>query len=348
MSNSYTLGWDIGGAHVKAVLTDALGQVSAAFQQPCPLWRGIDQLIPAVHSILHSLPAMPDRHALTMTGELADIFPDRRAGVVQISDAMQQLLGEAALQIYAGSQGFVSHTEAMAHANAIASANWHASAAYLASQVEEGMLVDIGSTTADLILLHKGKPAMIGYTDAERMQSDELVYTGVVRTPVMAVAGQVSFAGGWQRLAAEHFATMADVYRLTGELAEGGDMGDTADGMGKSLEDSARRLARMVGCDLGDAPMQAWRQLASSLRSEQLRTLHRAIERQLSRGLLSEAAPIIGAGAGRFLAAELARWMGRPYVDAEHWIRGEAATAAWAGTCFPAYAVACLCAGEAA
>ena len=38
------IGWDIGGAHLKAVLLDANGNVLNIKQLPCPLWRGLHEL----------------------------------------------------------------------------------------------------------------------------------------------------------------------------------------------------------------------------------------------------------------------------------------------------------------
>src|ERR1019366_4686400 len=105
----------------------------------------------------------------------------------------------------------------------------------------------------------------------------------------------------WKGVAAEYFATMGDVYRLTGELAEAHDMADTADGAGKTPEDSARRLARMVGRDLRDASMQDWRRLAAAFRHAQLLLLQDAVQRAISRGLIVDDAPLVGAGAGGFL-----------------------------------------------
>lgn len=349
MNNNPTLGWDLGGAHLKAVLVQqGDGHVLQVFQQPCPLWRGIDQLEQAVANVMSSLQRVPQRHAVTMTGELADIFPSRDVGVALMTECMSRYLKEAEMRIYAGPAGFVSADSIHTHKQSIASANWHASAAFLAAKFGDGLLVDIGSTTADLIMLHRGMPAARGYSDAERLQSEEMVYTGVIRTPVMAVAQQLPFAGEWQRLTAEHFATMADVYRLTGELPEDYDMADTADGAGKTETDSARRLARMVGRDLEDATMAEWHQLAQAVRSKQLRTLQDAVQRHLSRGLLPEMAPIVGAGAGRFLARELARIMNRSYVDVAELIPVINGSAEWAGVCLPAYAVAWLGVQEAA
>ena len=36
------MGWDIGGAHLKAVMLDAKGDVVSSIQLPCPLWKGLD------------------------------------------------------------------------------------------------------------------------------------------------------------------------------------------------------------------------------------------------------------------------------------------------------------------
>lgn len=342
MHNSFIVGWDIGGAHVKAALLDSDGFAIRVVQLPCPLWRGLDQLDATISALLTSLPRQAVRHALTMTGELADIFADRHSGVCQIAALLQEKLG-AAISFYAGNLGFVSGSEVGHHAAAIASANWLASASHLAQVCDQALLIDIGSTTTDLISLAQGSPRYAGTTDAERMQQDELVYSGVVRTPLMALASRVPFAGEWQPLAAEHFATSADVYRLTGELDDADDMAETADGQGKTQADSARRLARMIGRDATDAPHAAWQALAHSFRQFHLNQLKSAAMRVYSRQRLTADAPIIGAGVGSFLARELARQLDRQYVAVDHLIQArDEASRRWAAGCLPAYAVARL------
>src|SRR3546814_5731741 len=82
------LGLDVGGAHLKAVLIDAEGKVLEALQLACPLWRGLDQLSHALAEVENKLHHTAQQHAVTMTGELADIFPDRHAGVMQISNLL--------------------------------------------------------------------------------------------------------------------------------------------------------------------------------------------------------------------------------------------------------------------
>ena len=71
----------------------------------------------------------------------------------------------------------------------------------------------------------------------------------------MALARRAPFAGHWVSLMAEHFATTADVYRLTGDLPEHADMLPSADHGAKNVAASARRLARMLGLDMEAADL---------------------------------------------------------------------------------------------
>ena len=73
------LGWDLGGAHLKAARVEN-GRVTDAVQIPCPLWQGLPHLDAAMTKALSRL-GPSRRHAVTMTGEMADIFPSREEGV---------------------------------------------------------------------------------------------------------------------------------------------------------------------------------------------------------------------------------------------------------------------------
>ncbi len=218
-------------------------------QLPCPLWLGADRLAPVLET-LRSAFGPADLHVATMTGELADVFPDRRTGVLTITDALLHAVPSGTLRLYAGRKGIIAPAAAAAHVEDIASANWHASAA-LAARRGDGLFVDIGSTTTDIIPLRDGSVHGRGYTDAERMACGELVYTGLTRSFVMALASRAPFAGAWTTLAAEYFASVADVHRILGTLDEAADQMDTADGRPKTVDASRARLARMIGHDAG-------------------------------------------------------------------------------------------------
>lgn len=339
------IGWDIGGAHLKAALLNAAGDVLDVVQLPCPLWRGLDHLQAAVAQVLEQFgPA--DRHAVTMTGEMADIFPDRVAGVVRIIQTMQACLGNAPATVFAGKSGLIPLENATIHSLDIASANWQASAQFVAGQVRNGVLVDMGSTTTDVIACRDAQSVFEGSNDAERLTTGELVYTGVVRTPVMAVVRKVPFNGQMQRVAAEVFATMSDVYRILGKLDEAHDMSETADGQGKTPQDSARRLARMVGRDFEDAPMLSWKALAHYIATAQLDDCLESLKIRLAG--LPEDAPVIGAGAGRFVVRDMAQRLGRQYLDFADLLHGDSDARLWAAVCAPAFSVAFLAVQHAA
>lgn len=342
-SDATLIGWDIGGAHVKAARIDG-GRVSGVLQVACPLWQGLDKLDAAVAEALTALGAAP-RHALTMTGEMTDLFDARADGVAGIAQRMRTALaGE--ITLYAGRAGWAEVDDARARADDIASANWLATAAWIATRLPQALLADVGSTTSDLIVIDGGV-ATTSRSDADRLISGELVYAGVVRTPLMALAPAVDFKRQRHRLMAEYFATSADVWRLLGELPEHADQYPAADGGAKTAEASARRLARMIGRDLAEGSMEDWRALASAFADAQLGALIDACSALPGIAALAPEAPVVCAGAGRFVAARLARALGRPAVTLGELLADLAPDCAdEATTCAPAVAVGLLAEGK--
>jgi (4-(4-[2-(gamma-L-glutamylamino)ethyl]phenoxymethyl)furan-2-yl)methanamine synthase len=341
----HIIGWDIGGAHLKAAVLNPHGQIVQIYQQSCPLWKGLMQLVQAVTAITQQLPTATYRHAITMTGELVDCFAHRQDGVQQIIHTMTTLLADVELWIFAGNQGFIPANQvSIQHYDAIASANWLASATFAAQQLNTALFVDIGSTTTDILLLQEGHVVTNAYSDYNRLQSQELVYTGIVRTAVMAVAQTALDNDKPIGIMAEYFATMADVYRVTGELNEAHDQTDTADGAEKTVLASSRRLARMIGCDFYPEDVVRWRQFAHNLRIQQLEKIYRACQYRLSlHSDFAKDAPLIGAGVGQFLVRDLANLLGRDYVNFTA-LCPEILTSSSLSTadCAPAVAVACL------
>ena len=306
MSNSSLsmpiIGWDIGGAYLKAVLLSNNSEIIQILQLPCQLWKGLDQLESAIKEVLKAfeISHTSTKHAVTMTGELVDLFANRHEGVIQISTLAVKLLGKETM-FYAANAGFVVYADVQRFVADIASTNWHASASVLATHVQEALLIDIGSTTTDIVVIKAGKVSSATLSDAARMTDDSLVYTGVVRTPIMALAQKLAFEGLEINVAAEFFATMADVYRLTGELLPESDMAETADGKGKTQLESARRLARMVAHDVEAKPMETWITLANTCKAVQINQIKVAVLKHLKPNMC-----IIGAGAGSFLVEQIA------------------------------------------
>ncbi len=311
-----SIGWDIGGAHVKAAVVNQTGEITRIFQQPCPLWKGLEYLRLAVKAIMQALPPSQYRHAITMTGELVDLFAGREDGVRQIINIMSEQLNNDGLLIFAGQYGLLNIANIdEKYYQDIASLNWLASAQFVAQKTGKGLFVDIGSTTTDILLLNDGKVLAKGYTDYQRLISRELVYTGIVRTAVMAVVQTVLEGDQNIGIMAEYFATMADVYRLTGELNEAHDQTETADGAAKTLDASARRLARMIGCDFYADELPRWQQFAVNIRAQHIQQIKIACEQRITSANLSQNSPLIGAGVGQFLVKELAQRLNHPYLN---------------------------------
>ncbi len=332
------IGWDIGGAHLKAVTLDKKGQVVRAIQLPCPLWQGLQHLEVAIDKILCGKTVA--QHAVTMTGELVDLFANRSEGVEKIIELIQRKTSGSELHIFAGEKGFIKPSECRDHIENVASMNWHATAQFVAGKIEQGLLVDIGSTTTDIILLRDDQVHAQGKDDFQRMVNDELVYTGIVRTPLMALAQKVFFEGVEVGMMAEHFATTADIYRITGELDEASDQHAAADNGAKNIQASIRRLARMIGRDVESAPPNAWKTFAQNLINIQLNQILISCKKQLTRNKLAVDAPIIGAGAGSFLAKKIAEKLHRPYVDFSRLVDADESKLSSVKICAPAYAVA--------
>jgi (4-(4-[2-(gamma-L-glutamylamino)ethyl]phenoxymethyl)furan-2-yl)methanamine synthase len=339
------IGWDLGGAHVKAARLDSSGRVERVVQIPCPLWRGLtelDRALDAAESLLGSAPT----HAVTMTGEMVDLFATRAEGVARLVAAMRHRF--TGLRFYAGDAGLVSPEETASAGLRLASANWMASAALMAARLPDGLLIDVGSTTTDLVPVRDGRVRAHGRDDARRLEARELVYTGVVRTPVMAMAAEVPFDGRSVPLMAEFFATAADVHRLCGRLPLGADSYPAADGGDKTEAGSARRLARMIGRDADALPLDGWRGLARWLAEAQARRIEDACAVVLAREPLPADAPLVAAGVGRFLVADLAVRLGRRYLDFASLLPEPGREPELVSNCAPAVAVAWLSQGRAA
>jgi (4-(4-[2-(gamma-L-glutamylamino)ethyl]phenoxymethyl)furan-2-yl)methanamine synthase len=334
------VGWDIGGVHLKAARAEN-GRIVEALQLPSPLRHGLDALTAAFAEAKARMGAA-DHHVLTMTGELADTFACRAEGVDALTVLAMRALAPASVSLYAGRAGFVPPEWAGQHVEDVASANWYATATYVAGRHPAALFVDMGSTTTDIVPVGEAKISARGYTDAERLAVGELVYTGLVRSFVMAIADRAPFAGRWVALINENFATMADVHRILGSLPADADQMPTADGRAKTIEASRARLARMVGHDAGDASDEDWRGLAQWLAEAQVRGIVDGAMLVLSTAAMPAEAPVVSAGIGEAVVREVARRLGRPCVGIESLLEAVPEVRGRAAQCAPAAALALI------
>ena len=297
-----TAGWDIGGAHLKLALrTDNNVRV---IQLPCPLWRGLDELVASLEFAFKEISSHQCMHRVTMTGELVDIFAHRQEGVRQILNVFVSTMPAGQkVKVFAGTK-LITVEQAMAESNLVASANWLASGLFLSRICKNALFIDMGSTTTDLLLIKNWQLRNCGYSDAERLRFRELIYTGIVRSCVNTISHHMFYRGELVPMIAENFATSADVYRILQLLPAHADSGDTMDGQAKDKHASARRLARMIGEDYSQADEKLWEQAAAYIADRQKKMLAEQIMIKLER--LGNESLIVAAGAGRFLIQQIA------------------------------------------
>ena len=310
-------------------------------QLPCPLWLGIGRLDEALSAACRRLGSV-DRHAATMTGAPADTFADRGEGVTVIAERLARAVAPAPLQIYAGRSGFLDPGVAAIHTGDIASANWHASAALAARFVSDALFVDIGSTTTDLAPIAGGRVQALGYNDAERLACGELVYTGLTRSFLMSLCRTAPWPAPGRRSPAS-ISLPARMF-----IVSSGNCRSTPTSCRPQMAEARPSRLRRLGWPAWWGRTQQTGPTGSgaisppgSLRRT-LRLIADGAMLVLSRARLPDAAPAIGAGIGRHLAARLASRLGRRFTDFADLIEASSAAREWLGHCAPAVSVALL------
>jgi probable H4MPT-linked C1 transfer pathway protein len=295
------LGIDVGGANLKAA--HSLG---TAISRPFELWRNPRWLSDALRELATCFPPF-DHLAVTMTGELCDCFSTKAEGVTEILLSTRAAFPATSTHIWGLDGQFHSIDEVLQNPHGAAAANWLALATCVARRFADrsSLLIDLGSTTTDITALQGGRPRPAGKTDTERLINGELVYAGVRRTPVCAIANELPWRDAAIGLCAEWFATTLDVYLMLGAIAPNPTDTATADSRPATPELARNRLARMVGADettfsMADA-IAVSRAIDEKLRARLTRAACRVIA---AAGSAPER--IIVAGSGEFLARRAA------------------------------------------
>ncbi len=302
------LGWDIGGVNTKvAHVVDA--QVLSARAAPYELQRDPVALAPLLGQLAHDLGAGPAvAHAVTMTAELSQLFRTKREGVGFVLDAVATAFPDACVRVWGVDARWRTPAQARWDPLAVAAANWAATAHLVGRLCSDCLLVDVGSTTTDVIPIRDGVPVACGRTDVERLQEGELLYTGALRTPVEAIAPAVPVRGRSTGVSSEGFALAGDVHVWRGELAPADYSVPTPDGRPATKEFAGERLARVVCADREMLDETDIGVIADALWDAQVTRIEAGLERVRARQ--PALARVVVTGLGEFLAAAAARRIG--------------------------------------
>jgi len=293
-------GLDIGGANLKAAHVD--GQ---AVSHPFAIWQHPQRLSQELNNLLNQLP-QADRLAVTMTAELADCFETKAEGVDHILTSVEEVANGRPIEVWQTVGEFVSPELARETPLLTAAANWHALATWIGRTAPEGvsLMIDIGSTTTDIIPLLNGCPIPEGRTDFERLCAGELVYTGVRRTPLIALTKSLKIREQECFLAAELFASTLDLHLISGEIEENHDDLETANGKSATREAALDRIARSFCCDRQEMTDAEIEQISQELIEHQKRMIRLSIQQVLVRQT-SECQSLFLSGEGAFLGQKI-------------------------------------------
>jgi probable H4MPT-linked C1 transfer pathway protein len=222
------IGIDIGGANLKVVDDEGV------HIHPCPLWKHAP-----LQKILENY--QKESAAVVMTGELADCFENKGEGIRWIVSTVKEVFPRA---WFYGTDGRF-HRDPVP---SLAAANWLASAEFLLPLYPHTLLMDMGSTTTDLIPLHHMEE-LKGLTDLQRLQKGYLVYHGLLRTGIPGFVRKVRANGIPTPLSSEYFAITADIHLLLGHISSQEYTCETPDGREPTPISAMRRIARLVCAD---------------------------------------------------------------------------------------------------
>lgn len=290
------IGIDVGGANLKLV------DGNRVTMRYCPLW----EKAPLGEHLRTFRDTHPDPEAaVVMSGELADCFRSKMEGIRSIVAAVQEVYPGAVF--YGTDASF--HREPVPQ---LAAANWLAPADLLRTRFPRAVLLDIGSTTTDIIPLPLF-PDLPGLTDLGRLRRGYLLYTGLLRTPVEALLFSVTLEGAEIPVATEHFAIAADAHLVLGHIPPRTYSCDTPDRAGKDVGSALRRLARVVCADLEEIGPAGAMEIARQFWEAQRDRIRAAVDRVTAE---CGAEHVMVAGIGSSLLArelggvDLARQMG--------------------------------------
>jgi probable H4MPT-linked C1 transfer pathway protein len=331
---SAIVGWDIGGVNTKVALVRA-GVIHATRSEPFEIQHRGDDLAALLRELAVAIGAPDDaRHAVTMTAELSQRFRTKREGVEVVLDAVGGAFPAASSFVYTVDGRFLPPDEARREPLAVAASNWAATARIVARSHPDAVLVDVGTTTTDIVPIVEGRVAAAGFTDADRLRESELLYLGALRTPVEAIVHEVPFRGGSAGVSAEAFAIAGDVHRWRGELAEHDYTVPTPDRRPVAREFLRERLARIICADreqLSDEELSA---IAEHVAESSVARIAGCIARVIDRHPRIPLA--VTTGLGDFLATRAARRLGLHVTPLAAHVGADAARLA------PAAAVALL------
>ncbi len=298
------LGIDIGGAHIKLIGLDKKRSVCFADYRKCYVWMGLNNLKKEFKYINDLNFDKKIICGITMTAELCDIFKNKKIGANQISDLCKKLKYNF---LFYSTQKNTFTRNVKDNYKSIICMNWHAVARYFLKYYKNLIIIDFGSTTTDFICIKDGVISNVGVDDLSRLSEGELIYTGVMRTPLFSIEKKVDYKNKVYHIIPELFSSTSDLYRVNNFINKNFDIDDEADHQGKSLTKSLIRISRSFAIDYSHKNQKLLFDLSKILIKKQIKMIDDNIEILKEKKSYKKNLPILFSGIGRSILIKMCR-----------------------------------------
>lgn len=307
-------GFDIGGANTDLAIIDFddngnINSIKADFKY-LPMWIKNNELGDALKSLLKHHINEIDAVGITMTAELADAYETKKNGVLDIAGKVMEIFKVPVGFI--SINGVIDYSCLLNYPENVAAANWIATSRIASKISEECILIDVGSTTTDIIPIKEGMECAKGRSDLERLATGELVYTGTLRTNLATIVHKVPLDDQWYRVSSELFSISADIHRVLDNIKMEDYTCDTPDRAGISIEDCMRRLSRLICGDLDVLTPSDIKHISRYIYQEQVKQIAEALGEVSKRENISK---VVATGLGmEILAKKSVEYLKMDYV----------------------------------
>ena len=309
-------GFDIGGANTDLAIVDFDGEtheiknIAINFEY-LPMWSNKDDLEDTLINLIQKTIGASgkidslDGIGISMTAELVDAYETKSEGVLDIARKTENIFKNISSEdipiAFIGTKNVLNMKELKEKPLEIAAANWIATSKIATKISPNSIFVDIGSTTTDIIPIKDGKECAKGRSDYERLSTGELVYTGTLRTNLASFLDEVYFDGKEFNVASELFAITADVYNVLDMISIDDYVCHTCDGAGKTKEESARRISRVLCADLDILSFEDIVEISKYIHKKQVQQISKSLEKVVNEENLDL---IITTGLGKDILAK--------------------------------------------
>ena len=312
------IGWDIGGAHTKYTISSDIKDTVECRIILCELWKSLSELEDIIKNInIKYKNKFYIINLISMSAEMCDIFSSREKGVKEILSLFENK--GFINHIYSKDNG-ISKFKSFKNYSSLASTNWMSIPDYLKNMDKNIIAIDIGSTTTDIVLIKNHKCINKRHDDYSGLNTKELLYTGVLRTPIYSVINTLCLNKRIYNIIPENFSTISDIYRLLSVIKKKSDYTDTADGRSKSTKDTLCRISRVFGFDYSSGKNKTIKMLSRKIMSAHLDQISYTIKGHIKDNFsTTKDLKIIGMGIGRILISMISKKNNWKYMSLDQY-----------------------------